>query len=250
MRLQWRDGLAIFGVVLAMAGLLIDNTAYVVGCLLLAVIVGCWSVATHKEAPVYVRLAIGGLIVLVAIATGAAILHANREKRLAALEGTLYPDTLPDSTIFVPECTIPKDALRIVIGGNLVAATQFPITVLNLRGRNTFTIDRERDNAIVIAHLEIFDDRHDTIVSIENNKIWVNPFARKTRPDESTLVVYDHNNNTVLSVRFINRTLLSVVGIFQDYGFAPIIATDKAISFGGTTLHQSCVVGGGLLRVQ
>jgi hypothetical protein len=66
-----------------------------------------------------------------------------------------------------------------------------------------------------VSLLKIFDDRNDIIARIDVDGFWVANTVRKKRPDQSTLVVYDHYDREVLKIHLLNDRAMSLTGIFR-----------------------------------
>jgi hypothetical protein len=80
--------------------------------------------------------------------------------------------------------------------------------------------------------LKVFDDRNDSIAHIDEDGFWVQNSVRKKRPDQSTLVVFDHNDTEVLRIHYLNPRAVSVEGIFRHPKISPTfwkIAEDQAV---------------------
>jgi hypothetical protein len=61
--------------------------------------------------------------------------------------------------------------------------------------------------------------------------------TRKKRPDKSTLIVYDHSDKEVLHLVFLNRSTISITGIFRHEHVAkPVIITADFMDIGGPKL--------------
>ena len=94
--------------------------------------------------------------------------------------------------------------------------------------------DAARDE-LVISMLKIFDDRNNIIARVDaDDGFWVENSTRKKRPDKSTLVVYDHSDKEVLRLIFLNRSAISITGIFRhQHVAAPVIITTDFMDIGG-----------------
>jgi hypothetical protein len=71
--------------------------------------------------------------------------------------------------------------------------------------------------------------RQRNITHIDEKGLWVDPSARKTRPDRSTLIVYDHDDAEVLNVKPLNASTISFTGIFRVKGRPPVAVADESI---------------------
>jgi hypothetical protein len=98
----------------------------------------------------------------------------------------------------------------------------------------------EQDGALRIEKLSLFDDRDNLIASVEQNKLWGNPSAKRDRPDRSTILVRDHLNKEALKIEFLNPKTLRFSGIFRSPGNKPIIITDNEANIRGIPISNSC----------
>lgn len=148
---------------------------------------------------------------------------------LSKNEGVLVPSNLPTPPL--PHgVTIPDDGVAALYGSNVSVNTTFPHTILEMRGEPMIVIDRDLSTKnLVVTALKIFDDRDDVIASIDPDGFWVQNAVRKKRPDEHTLIVYDHNGQQVLKIQFLNPQVISIEGIFRSPKTKPqfIIITEK-----------------------
>ena len=92
---------------------------------------------------------------------------------------------------------------------------------------------------IRVTTLQIFDDRKDSIATMDDGHFWVKFGSKKKRPDKSTLVVYDHLNKEVLRVRFLNPHAISVQGLFRHPKRVETIEiTKKFLRIGGVSIQK------------
>ncbi len=155
-------------------------------------------------------------------------------------EGVLVPAHRPTPPLppGLNAAQIPKDALKVFLGSNVAWATRMPHTVLTMAGEPMITIDRKKGHdELVVTVLRIFDDRNNIIARIDADGFWVENSTRKKRPDSHTLVVFDHTDTEVLRITFLNRTTISVTGIFRHASLArPVIVTPEYADLGGPRL--------------
>ncbi len=160
---------------------------------------------------------------------------------IAAIISTCFALGVYEKTIFTEEISIVPWGLEakkincgsdqrkvgIAFGTNFDLIHKFPFDVVVMNGRTLFRIDRQEDR-LIIKTLTLFDDRHDSIATINDNVIWTRNDVRTERPNKSTLVVYDHNNDMALLVTYINRDLIQIGGIFRNLRYPLIIHGTKS----------------------
>lgn len=144
-----------------------------------------------------------------------------------SLSSQLYPDDLPFP--FLPNNQkIPDNAVIVYFGSNISWGTKFPLTILAFNKEPMIVVDRPKNkDALVITTLKIFDDRNNIIARIDEDGPWIDPSARKKRPNKSTLLVFDHNDKEVLNIKFINERAIQIEGIFRNSEIQrPVIITN------------------------
>jgi hypothetical protein len=109
----------------------------------------------------------------------------------------------------------------------------------------------DRDPAtknLTITTLRIFDDRDDIIARIDQDGFWVKNTNRKKRPDEHTLVVYDHNDDQVLKIQYVNPNVIYVEGVLRSKKMKPryvVISEEEMTLFPARGRISGNVFGGG-----
>lgn len=117
----------------------------------------------------------------------------------------------------------------IILGSNFDIISTFPINLITMNDRPLFKIDMDGKN-LIIKQLTLYDDRHDVIASVDENIIWTRNDVRKIKPNKHSIMVFDHNNDKILSVDFINTHIIKISGIFRNKSY-PLIINDKEIIF-------------------
>jgi hypothetical protein len=141
---------------------------------------------------------------------------------LSKNEGVLTPANL--STPTLPRgATIAPNGIAFLYGSNVsLNDTAFPLTILEMKGESMIVVDRDPDTKnLLITTLRVFDDRDDIIARIDRDGFWVQNTLRKKRPDEHTLIVFDHNDQQVLKIHFLNPQTVSVEGVFRHPQIKP-----------------------------
>ena len=124
------------------------------------------------------------------------------------------------------------------------ASKTFPQRVLSVDGRDTLVIDRAPRGALVIKNLELFDDRHDALVTFHNDKMWIKDDVRFERPDEKTLQVFDHNNDEVLELVLWNKSLLIINGRLSTRSGFPVVLRPDGTLIQGSEISGDCAFNG------
>lgn len=114
----------------------------------------------------------------------------------------------------VTSCNIGKDNLIVLIGGSVVFTDKSEMTAIKADNMPLLIIKRVY-SGLKIDTLRIFDDRNNIIARIYPDKYWVSPDVRMENSDRHTLKVYDHLDNEVLSIHFINKNYVKITGIFR-----------------------------------
>jgi hypothetical protein len=142
-----------------------------------------------------------------------------------------------------------NDSLKIFYGTNaslVMPNTASPHTVLSMAGEKLIQLERGKGGDLIITVLKIFDDRNNIIARVDSEDgFWVENSTRKKRPDDSTLVVYDHSDQEVLRLVFLNPGAVSVTGIFRHPRVRmPIIITSKYMEVNGTRITNTTLGAG------
>lgn len=243
MRLKPLDAIALIGIPLAIVSMIADNTLVVGAAFFVATILVTIAVWQHEELNQAIQ--VGICLLIVGLFGGGFYLveKKNLQNDLEKNIGVLYPAEDSDASALLPNCPAPKEALRVLLGGNLAWGSRPRVGILELSDRPSITIEREPDGAIRITKLEIFDDRHNVATSIDANSLWVDPSSRRERPNRSSLVVYDHNNNQILNIKFVNKTLIQITGVFRIADGSAVIFSETGTSFGKNIRFQGICAG-------
>jgi hypothetical protein len=111
-------------------------------------------------------------------------------------------------------------------------------------GEEMLAIDRDpKTKNLVVSMLRVFDDRGNIIARIDTNGFWVANTSRKKRPDESTLVVFDHNDIEVLNIKFLNPSAIKILGTFRKDRYPPIIIAESWTEVRGFRFAGSACIG-------
>jgi hypothetical protein len=160
-----------------------------------------------------------------------------QQRALRENGGLLVPADLPDPPT---RCALAPAALHILLGDSTSWTSKFPHSVIRLAGRDLLAIDKTRDGSLSLT-LHLFDDRNDVVASIENNQMWTKHGVRFERPTKHRLVVFDHWDEKVLDIRFINRSTVQVSGTFRYRGRMLKIGDAYMVALpGGGLIGQTC----------
>lgn len=175
-------------------------------------------------------------IALIVLVCGLQWIDYREEKILTKL----FPGTKP--TPVAPEnCKIPADAIAVFFGSNVAWGNTYPFTILDLSDIKMLSVDKVSNRIeLVIDILRIFDDHGNIIAKIDSGGFWVEPGIQRKKPDRSTLLVYDRNDDEVLRVEFLNPRALSVQGIFRTRTGVTVRITSDALLLPGGRHRQGC----------
>jgi hypothetical protein len=228
-RLIWQDYATLLQTALAIGGAVVDYSPVVYICLVLALVCGVLAVWAHAEWPPWVRsgLAVGLFVIIPWLIIVRSMKDTERE--LAAREGILYPDHFYPSADMTRCPPAPIGHFAFYLAGGLATTNSFPFTAVQA-GR-TALLGFDRKGSGLLLRFKVFDDRGDILASCESNKYWVRQDARMDRSDPSRLIVYDHKDQPVLDLFFMNETAVAVTGVFRDPDSPSpaIIATKRAL---------------------
>jgi hypothetical protein len=155
----------------------------------------------------------------------AAIIKYASEPKETEYTGLLLPGTA--ATPANPCEPIPADAMTILLGRSASYTSQFPHTVLRIRGQDVLTMDRQGGRIAISARVFSRDGR--IVADIAQNEFHINPnnYFRKERPRPQTLRVFDQENRKVLDVDFLNPRAIRFSGIF-DHPRGAVVISDTA----------------------
>ena len=179
---------------------------------------------------------------------GPTTIHRHTVVHENSNEGILEPANDPDpASIKKSPGPIPADALKVIMGTSVFWSTHFPRTILMMIGEPMIQVARSANGRnLTVTVLRIFDDRDNIIARIDADGFWVENSTRKKRPDKSTFVVFDHNDQEVLRMRFMNRHTISVRGVFRQKGVPfPVVSTDEYLDTGFGRMVGGGAGGGG-----
>lgn len=198
-----------------------------------------WLVSTKQKLLVAICVGsaacavMGGLLIV-------ALLFINARDALTS------PVLIPSNELSPPVprgASIPDNALVLFLGSAVAWETRFPHSIVQMNGEDMLTIDRDSRGYLIIKLLRIFDDRNNIIARIDGkNGFWVDPSSRRERPNPSTLIVYDHNDDQVLNIKFLNPKTLRILGTFRRGRIPPVILSENYVALGGGRL-VSLVLG-------
>lgn len=165
---------------------------------------------------------------------------------ILVLQWTNYREAMGSASLFPANDPMPRGArttqlrpgdLVVSWGTNISQSTKMPHTVLMMGGDPMIVVDRRpKTGDLFVSQLKLFDDRDDIIAKVDKDGFWVAGSARRKRPDPSTLIVFDHNDEEVLRLRLLNRQALLLTGVFRHAGMqaTATISADQAVIAGAT----------------
>jgi hypothetical protein len=161
---------------------------------------------------------------------------------LARNEGTLEPGNWDAPIHPNQQVNLPPTAIKVFLGPVLTSSDKFPSPIIRVRGEPLFVVDRQKNSHLRITLLKVFDTRNDIIARIDDTGFWVSPGSRKSRPDKSTLIVFDNRDTEVLNVRYLNKTTLSILGSFRYPNMPPVIIRPESLNLMGMTMGAGALV--------
>lgn len=191
-------------------------------------------------------------------------------KELAELHGLLIPANDP----YISGCEKTPSGLTINLGKLALMTDVFPFPVIaaDEAGKEDskqilISLDKDSRGNLLVSS-DVFDQDGKLIARISKNEFSVDEPSifrtYKERPDRSTLVLTDHYGKRVLYVRFLNRSLVKILGtlfvsgndlpvakgvgvIIDDENGFRTVGLDSGLSWGQGCIHGSR--GGVLLNV-
>jgi len=212
---DWRDAIGLLAIPFAVMAILSENNVIVGTCFAVSWAIVCIPIVWHPEIRREYRFAYCVLIGVLCGGLFSLIKSENLAKELARNEGTLEPA----GDIVTERCPPPhKDAFELKIGPSAFFIGGFNKTIFNIAGQSILALTEQKGGSVKISLLRVYDDRNNIIVRIDENDFWVDSGVRKRRPDKSTLKIYDHNDDEILNMRFQNKHVVSILGIFRYLG--------------------------------
>jgi hypothetical protein len=163
--------------------------------------------------------------------------------KLTERSGTLQPSTLPSPS---SNCPIPPGAFAIYIGSWAAWVTTdapWKQTVFGNEDYDLLSVSRGKDGKVSVG-MRVFDERQNLIAKLDDNNLVATFNATDVKkPDESTLILYDHADREVLNVIFLNShaVLIKTAILYSPDGKTAIAFSDGA--FKGSLSHRGTVCG-------
>jgi hypothetical protein len=140
-------------------------------------------------------------------------------RRLSTFTGQLYPANDP----FESACGNAQgeqDGI-ILVGTAAYQFSHWPAVLLAVNGKNRIVLDRASNDAVTFT-AEIFSTDGKILIDVLKNAFNVNKnnIFRMYRPDDSTIRVFDQNNEEAFYIRYINSKELRFRAklYYPDYG--------------------------------
>ena len=187
-------------------------------------------------------------ILCIIILTNASIYWVNSNKQeyeLSLLEGRLYPandPTPPNVCDDRPETRAGLNDVVVLFGSDAAVIGKFPYSLISVRDKNVFVVDRNEDGSIVLS-LDVLDADGKVIVTIDHGRFQINPnnyLPKKFRPDRYTLVITDQYKTQVLKFRYLNKNAISVDAVLRFPGLAQPIKLSSSSSE-VSNYHHNCI---------
>jgi hypothetical protein len=212
--LKWQDAVAILAIPIGILGAVVEDDMAVGICLSISCALIAFSVVTHKELGRFLQIALCLTIAAVGIFIFLYIQSANEKKELKNYVGELIPSDKPTPSINAHCRALIGDRIAILVGTNVFGVDKFPHTILLIGGQTILSVDKKTSETITIETLKLFGRNGNILASIDHNNFWISPLVRKERRDRSSLRIYDFEDREILNISLINKSSLSVSGIF------------------------------------
>jgi hypothetical protein len=162
----------------------------------------------------------------------------------ASAEATLVPGGYP----LPPGCPVHSGELVVYWGATSTVAPKQSMAVLTM-GRDTMLrVDRDPSGKrAIVSSLRLLDVLGHPIATIENNKMWVASGYRETRPDASTLVIYDSEDYEILRLSYLTENAISITATFRHPGMPPVVASNRGLQIGPLGYDPNVCMADGLL---
>lgn len=226
-RFKWQDCLTLVGVVLTLAGYVLENAAFVTGCFAISTVLICISVRGHKEWKTWRYLV---CIVVVGMFSYCSF-HAYdlvTRKELSALTNRLVPSNESTPPNACGDRYAEGSGLLILMGGVTSYVDQFPHTIVSVDDTPRLTVNKKGDFAQI--SLDVFGPDGKIIASLDDDGFNVRQgsFFKFQRKDKSSLRIVDEYNEEVLNVRYINPKAIWINAILRYPGSKPVIIQGSA----------------------
>jgi hypothetical protein len=186
------------------------------------------------------KIAVGVGLVLGSVLTTAYVI----KKALLDTQGPAYGTLIPANDPMPEHWCNGKvgNRFRVYFGDYLVVINGFPNKVLSIGKEDMLVIDKNKAGHIIIKSLLVFDgDR--LIAKVDENSWQVDSF--KKTENRSTLIVYDHLDDEVLRLSFLNQNAIRLSGIFQHPKSQTKVVTriGSQLNMPGSQRDTNCFVG-------
>ena len=136
---------------------------------------------------------------------------------------------------------IPDNAILLLLGNSASYTSRSSQTVIQLKGDNVLSV--EKDNGNIAVNATVFSRDGRIVADIRRNEFSINPnnFFRKERPDTHTLIVYDQENRKVLDVSYLNSRTIKFSGILNHPQMELVISGDSGIFKNSVCVVESSI---------
>lgn len=209
----------------------IARCLFTIGVLLLLGKLGPLAISTE---PSIIRRMMTVFIVFGLIGSGwVELMKWVNDRELLLTSGLLNPDNKPNPTI-LNNLTIPPNNIVLILGRYITYTEIFPFTIIKLDDKPLITINKIKDKLLLSG--EFYSRDRKIVAQITNNKFFINPnnYFRIKRPNYHKLIVIDQENNLVLDVDFVNKSVVNIIGDYYppNANLSPLIINDKFVRFG------------------
>jgi hypothetical protein len=153
----------------------------------------------------------------------AAVKRALPRGNVAPTGDELFPDRIQSPAT---NCRVPDTALAVYAAGGAFSTSSFPHVVVTSASKDLLWLNRAATGGILI-NARVFDDRHDIVARLSDNRFWSNNNSRVQRHGRSVLEVYDHLDDLVLRVHYLNPKAVLISGRFRSANGSMLMIDDK-----------------------
>jgi hypothetical protein len=199
------------------ASRLSDDVPITIWALIVCAVLICISLWTHRELSGSWR---SFLILVIVIAFSIVCFRVNSNSVKKELERHTGPLVAANEQTPLNHCAMSANSFLIFLDdGAVSSASKFPHDVFRFDNRAVLSIDKNKGDNLLL-NFQVFDDRGDIIARMpqsksDANSYWVRPDSRMERKDPSTLSVFNHKDQLVLDVHYLNFSAVKIAGTFR-----------------------------------
>jgi hypothetical protein len=173
-------------------------------------------------------------------------LSATRIDVLNAVPGTLEPASdAPQSVPGACSGLVPRNALRVLVGGMDSFTTNDSAIVLRAKDENLIWVERT-ENGLLFS-IRVLNERGDTVAEVVNNQFFVNTNDLYTLHQSSrdSLEILEQSGAPVLSVKYIDPVTVRILGVLYTPSGQKLELTESGFILQGRNNFINVCNGGG-----